>query len=103
MDTSDHIALGKDEWDLIDSATQIITDERWDRFPKWTMEKASQVAATKMRPIERAIGVQEENPTAPLCILVQDSLSVIHDKPIEAEHQAARERSAGKIQMGGKS
>lgn len=100
MDTSDHLALGKDEWDLIDSATQLITDDRWDQFPRWTMEKASYVAATKMRPIERAIAAQEENPTAPLCILVQDVLGIIQDKLVEAEYQAARERAAKVIQKG---
>lgn len=109
MDTSDHLALGKDEWDLIDSATDLIIDDRWDTFPKWTMAKAEELAMTKMEQIEDMREKIEERyrddedticKTVPFFSLVNDVLGVIQTKLVEAEFSAKREEAARTIQRG---
>ena len=98
METSDHLALGKDEWDIIDDATHIIMDERWDAYPKWTMERAKEIANGKMRHIENA--QPSVGSTATILTLVQDVLGVIQEKLAEAEYQKKLENSARIIQKG---
>ena len=108
MDTSDHLALGKDEWDLIDSATEIIMDERWDAFPKWTMESAKQAAQAKMDHIETMrVKLEEKDDEAaieavPFFGLVPDVVDVIQSKLAEAEYHSKRENAARIIQKGWK-
>jgi hypothetical protein len=96
METSDHLALGKDEWDIIDDATHIITDERWDAFPKWTMERAREIADGKMRHIENA--QPRHGSVAPILSLVQDVFDVIRENLAEAEYKTKLEMSARIIQ-----
>ena len=102
MDTSDHLALGKDEWDLIDSATQLITDDRWDQFPRWTIEKAKEIADGKMRHIEHARDMlgEDDAEAIPLFRLVPDVLGVIRDNLAKAEYMERCERAARTIQKG---
>ena len=106
MKTSDHLGVGRDEWDIIDDATQLITDSRWDTFPKWTMEAANELARTKMDQLEdlrqelrkERKGQQCEGDEPMWLPDIPDILGVIQDKLAEIVYNGKREEGAKTIQ-----
>jgi hypothetical protein len=80
MATSDHLALGQDEWDLLDSACGIIMDHRWDLHTPWTLEASSKQAKLS------------------LSAIVSDLIPIINQHLVTSLYHSKRQDSAAKIQ-----
>ena len=97
MATSDHLALGQDEWDLLDSACGIIMDHRWDLHAPWTLEASSKIAKTLM-PVTSKGGTLYFDDRLSLSAIVSDLVPIINQHVVTSLYHSKRQESAVKIQ-----
>jgi hypothetical protein len=97
MATSDHLALGEDEWDLLDSACEITLDPRWDLHKPWTMEASSKQAKTLM-PVTTKGGTTCFDDKLSLSAIVSDLIPIISQHLVTSLYHSKRQESAAKIQ-----